>query len=35
MASLRLLNHWERFIIPKIVEYVKSSFRPWEMEYYF
>jgi len=29
-----LLRYWEKYIIPPIQNYVKSSFKPWEMEMY-
>jgi other hect domain ubiquitin protein ligase E3 len=31
----RLLKHWEKYIIPKIYDYVKASYRPYEMEDFF
>jgi hypothetical protein len=35
MAAVRLLAYWEKNIIPKIIEFVKSTYKPWEMEFYF
>ena len=34
-AAIRLLAYWEKNIIPKIIEFVKSTYKPWEMEFYF
>jgi hypothetical protein len=30
-----MLKYWEKYIIPRIQEYVRSSFRPIEMDYFF
>jgi len=32
MAAVKLLAYWERNIIPKIIEFVRTTYRPWEME---
>jgi len=34
-AALKLLNYWEKNLIPKIQDFVRSSYKPWEMVYYF
>ena len=34
-AAIRLLAYWEKNIIPKIIDFVKSTYKPWEMEFYF
>lgn len=34
-AAIRLLAYWEKNIIPKIIEFVRSTYRPWEMEFAF
>ena len=34
-AKIRLLAYWEKNIIPKIIEFVKSTYKTWEMEFYF
>eukprot|EP00347_Sterkiella_histriomuscorum_P020695 403336831 len=34
-AALKLLAHWEKSVIPKIVEFVRTTYKPWEMEFYF
>jgi hypothetical protein len=34
-ASLKLLWHWEKNIIPKIQDFVRGTFHPWEMVFYF
>jgi len=31
----KMLKYWEKHIIPKIQDFVRSSFRPYEMEYFF
>ena len=30
-----MLAFWEKNTIPKIIEFVKSTYKPWEMRYYF
>jgi hypothetical protein len=32
-ASLKLLAYWEKNVIPRILEFVKSTYKPIEMEY--
>ena len=34
-AAIRLLAYWEKNIIPKIIEFVRSTYKPWEMEFAF
>ena len=34
-AAIRLLAYWEKNIIPRIIEFVRSTYRPWEMEFAF
>jgi hypothetical protein len=34
-APIKMLSYWEKNIIPKIITFVKSTYRPWEMTYYF
>ena len=34
-AALKLLAYWEKNIIPRIIEFVKTTYRPWEMNFYF
>ena len=34
-AALKMLAYWEKIIIPKIIEFVRTTFKPWEMEFYF
>lgn len=34
-AALKLLAYWEKNIIPKIIEFVRTTYKPWEMEFYF
>lgn len=34
-AAVRLLAYWEKNIIPKIIDFVKSTYKAWEMEFYF
>eukprot|EP01022_Parablepharisma_sp_SALTPOND_P017236 TRINITY_DN2714_c0_g1_i1.p1 TRINITY_DN2714_c0_g1~~TRINITY_DN2714_c0_g1_i1.p1 ORF type:complete len:4242 (-),score=491.35 TRINITY_DN2714_c0_g1_i1:9625-22350(-) len=34
-AALKLLNYWEKHLIPKIQDFVRSSYKPWEFLYYF
>ena len=34
-VAVRLLAYWEKTIIPKIIDFVKSTYKPWEMELYF
>jgi len=34
-AAIRLLAYWEKNIIPKIIDFVRSTYRPWEMEFAF
>ena len=34
-AALKLLNYWEKNLIPKIQDFVRSSYKPWEFLYYF
>lgn len=34
-AALKMLAYWEKNIIPKIVEFVRTTYKPWEMEFYF
>ena len=34
-ACLKLLAYWEKNIIPKIVEFVRTTYKSWEMEFYF
>ena len=31
-AALKLLAYWEKNIIPKIVEFVRTTYKGWEME---
>jgi hypothetical protein len=35
MATLKLLAYWEKNIIPKIIEFVRTTYKAWEMENYF
>lgn len=35
IAALKLLAYWEKNIIPKIIEFVKTTYKAWEMEMYF
>lgn len=30
-----MLAYWEKNIIPKIIEFVRTTYKPWEMEFYF
>ncbi len=32
-ASLKLLAYWEKNVIPRILEFVRTTYRPIEMEY--
>jgi len=34
-AAIKMLAYWEKFIIPKIIEFVKSTYKGWEMDYSF
>eukprot|EP01022_Parablepharisma_sp_SALTPOND_P013306 TRINITY_DN1770_c0_g1_i1.p1 TRINITY_DN1770_c0_g1~~TRINITY_DN1770_c0_g1_i1.p1 ORF type:complete len:4067 (-),score=523.08 TRINITY_DN1770_c0_g1_i1:62-12262(-) len=34
-AALKLLNYWEKHIIPWIQDMVKNAYKPWENLYYF
>jgi len=34
-TPLKMLKYWERYIIPKIQDYVRSSFKPYEMDMFF
>lgn len=34
-AALKLLAFWEKNIIPKIIEFVRTTYKHWEMEFYF
>ena len=34
-AALKLLAYWDKNIIPRIIEFVKTTYRPWEMNFYF
>jgi other hect domain ubiquitin protein ligase E3 len=34
-AALKLLAYWEKNVIPRIIEFVKTTYRPWEMDFYF
>ncbi|CDW79829.1 hect domain and rcc1-like domain-containing protein [Stylonychia lemnae] len=34
-SALKLLAYWEKNIIPKIIEFVRTTYKPWEMEFYF
>ena len=34
-AALKLLAHWEKHVIPKIVDFVRTTYKSWEMEFYF
>jgi hypothetical protein len=29
------LAYWEKNIIPKIIEFVRTTYKAWEMEFYF
>lgn len=31
----KMLKHWEKMIIPKLQDYVRSSLKPWEFEDFF
>ena len=33
--SLKMLKYWEKCIIPRIQDFVRSSFKPYEMDYFF
>jgi len=33
--SLKMLKYWEKCIIPRIQDFVRSSFKTYEMEYFF
>jgi other hect domain ubiquitin protein ligase E3 len=33
--SLKMLKYWEKYIIPRIQDFVRSSFKTYEMEYFF
>jgi hypothetical protein len=30
-----MLAYWEKNIIPKIIEFVRTTYKAWEMEFYF
>lgn len=34
-AALKLLNYWEKHIIPLIQDMVRNAYKPWENLYYF
>lgn len=34
-SALKMLKHWEKYIIPRIQEFVKTSFKKYEMEEFF
>ena len=34
-TNYKMLKYWEKYIIPRIQEYVRSSFKPIEMDYFF
>jgi len=34
-SAIKLLNYWEKHIIPHIQEMVKNAYKPWENYYYF
>ena len=34
-AALKLLNYWEKHIIPQIQDMVRNAYKPWENLYYF
>jgi other hect domain ubiquitin protein ligase E3 len=34
-TNFKMRKHWERHIIPRIQDFVRSSFRSYEMEYFF
>lgn len=34
-ANLKLLAYWEKKLIPKLIEFVKNTYKPWEMNMYF
>jgi len=35
VKAVKMLAFWEKNTIPKIIEFVKSTYKPWEMKYYF
>jgi hypothetical protein len=30
-----MLKYWENYIIPKMMDYVRSSLKPWEFDDFF
>ena len=34
-TSMKMLKYWEKYIIPRIQDFVRSSFKAYEMEYFF
>jgi len=35
VSEYKMLKHWEKHIIPKIQDFVRSSYKPWEFEEFF
>ena len=34
-ATLKRVAYWEKNIVPKIIEFVRTTYKPWEMRYAF